>query len=234
MPEKLPIYLQIRELLLRELGAGKWLQGERLPTEATLASQLGVAVGTLRKALSALEKDGILERRQGSGTYVAENHSGQAIYHFFRLEKLNGHSGMPNAEVISLEKMTHQQAAQQMKLQNKQVFWRIRRHRLLDEIVVAIEDVMLPEQRAPQLHIDQLHESLYLHYREQLGFWIANVVDAVTVGTMPDWGNNALGLDAGTPCGMVQRQSFDQHGEIAEFSLLWFNQERARYMARWA
>lgn len=238
MPEKLPLYLQIKELLLRELGAGKWLQGERLPTEATLAAQLGVAVGTLRKALSGLEEDGILERRQGSGTYVTESHSGQAIYHFFRLEHLDGKTGMPGAETISLEPVQHSQAAQQMQLAmqptDAPVFWRIRRHRLLDDIVVAIEDVMLPIKRAPALHIDQLHESLYLHYREQLGFWIANVVDAVTVGTAPDWGNAALGLSAGTACGMVQRQSFDQHGEMAEFSLLWFNPARARYMARWA
>lgn len=234
MPEKLPLYVQIKELLLRELGAGKWLQGERLPTEATLAAQLGVAVGTLRKALAGLEEDGILERRQGSGTYVAESHSGQGVYHFFRLENLNGKTGMPGAEIASLEQVGHPQAAQQMQLADTQVFWRIRRHRLLDEVVVAIEDVMLPQQRAPALHIDQLHESLYLHYREQLGFWIANVVDAVTVGKVPDWGGKALGLAPGELCGMVQRQSFDQHGEMAEFSLLWFNPQRARYMARWA
>ena len=234
MPEKLPIYLQIKELLLRELGAGKWLQGERLPTEAVLAAQLGVAIGTLRKALAGLEEDGILERRQGSGTYVADGHSGQAIYHFFRLENLNGKTGMPSAEVVSLQRILHQQAAQQMQLDDTQIFWRIRRHRLLDDVVVAIEDVMLPEQRAPALHIDQLHESLYLHYREELGFWIANVVDAVTVDKMPDWGNTALGLATGAACGMVQRQSFDQHGEMAEFSRLWFNPERARYMARWS
>ncbi len=234
MPEKLPLYLQIKELLLRELGSGKWLQGERLPTEATLANELGVAVGTLRKALAGLEQEGVLERRQGSGTYVAEGHSGQAIYHFFRLENLMGKTGVPSAEVIALQRMQHQQAARQMQLDDSQVFWRIRRQRLLDSVVVAIEDVMLPEQRAPELHIDQLHESLYLHYREQFGFWIANVVDAVTVGQMPDWGNKALGLQPKEPCGMVQRQSFDQHGEIAEFSLLWFNPQRARYMARWA
>lgn len=234
MPEKLPLYLQIKELLLRELGAGKWLQNERLPTEATLAGELGVAVGTLRKALAALEQDGILERRQGSGTYVAEIHSDQAIYPFFRLEHLDGKTGMPGAVAVSLEPVVHRLAAQQMQVDEDHAFWRLRRQRLLDGVVVAVEDVMLSQQRAPELRIDQLHDSLYLHYGEQLGFWIANVVDAVTVGRMTDWGNAALGLPPGEPCGMVQRQSFDQHGTMAEFSLLWFNPARARYMARWS
>ena len=234
MPEKLPLYLQIKELLLRELGAGKWLQGERLPTEAELASQLRVAIGTLRKALAGLEADGILERRQGSGTYVAESSKGKAIYHFFQLENLSGQTGLPSAEIVALDQVTHEVASAQMKLDPSTLFWRIRRHRLLDGQVVAIEDVMLPLSRAAELAIEHIHESLYLHYREKLGFWVANVVDAVTVGAMTGWGNQALGLARGEPCGLVQRQSYDQHGEMAEFSLLWFNPQRARYMARWS
>lgn len=234
MPARLPLYLQIKELLLRELGAGKWLRGERLPTEAELANQLGVAVGTLRKALAQLEQDGVLERRQGSGTYVAEGDNKQAIYHFFRLEKLSGQTGLPSAKVISLEQITHPQAADEMKLAITTRFWRIQRQRLLDGEVVAVEDVMLPVARAEHLTQKDLHESLYLYYREQLGFWIANVVDAVTVGAMTNWGNAELGLQAGEACGLVQRQAFDQHGAGAEFSLLWFNPQRARYMARWS
>ncbi|MEZ5538136.1 MAG: GntR family transcriptional regulator [Thiolinea sp.] len=234
MPQKLPIYLQIRELLLRELGAGKWLRGERLPTEAELAGQLGVAVGTLRKALASLEQDGILERRQGSGTYVAEAQQGQGIYHFFRLEKVNGKTGMPSAEVVTLEQRQYDWAAQTMQLAPDTVFWLIRRRRLLDGEVVAIEDVLLPVFAAPQLKQEALHESLYLYYREQLGFWIARVEDAVSVGSVPDWDNGSLGLKYNEACGLVERRAYDQHGLIAECSLLWFNPQRARYMARWA
>lgn len=234
MQKRLPIYLKIKELLLREIGSGQWLRGERLPTEAELAGQLNVAVGTLRKALAALEEDGVLERRQGSGTYVAEGNNGQAIYHFFRLEKMDGQVGIPTAEVIALDLLPHELAAQNMQLAGDSLFWRIRRLRLLDGVAVAVEDVMLPQFRADKLVADDLHESLYLHYRENLGFWIANVVDAVSVDTAPDWGADALGLDKQVACGCVQRQSYDQHGDIAEFSLLWFNTERARYMARWS
>eukprot|EP01041_Mallomonas_annulata_P035290 gene35290-58216_t len=43
----LPVYLQIAELLARQIKAGYWHSGERLPTEAELAQTLSVAVGTL-------------------------------------------------------------------------------------------------------------------------------------------------------------------------------------------
>ena len=89
-PTRLPLYVQISELLHREIAAGHWLAGERLPTESKLAQDLDVAVGTLRKALTVLEEDGLLERRQGSGTYVKKPPEGGAIYQFFRLELLDG------------------------------------------------------------------------------------------------------------------------------------------------
>ncbi len=76
----LPVYLQIAELLARQIKAGYWHSGERLPTEAELAQTLPVAVGTLRKSLGLLEEQGVLERIQGSGTYVRRTQNTQQIY----------------------------------------------------------------------------------------------------------------------------------------------------------
>ncbi len=50
----LPIYIQISEMLMREIIAGRLLDGERLLPERTLAKSLNISVGTLRKALKDL------------------------------------------------------------------------------------------------------------------------------------------------------------------------------------
>ncbi len=60
--------------LARKLGPG-----QRLPTMAALSEELGISVMTLNRALSELEAQGIVVRRQGSGTYVAEELSQTAI-----------------------------------------------------------------------------------------------------------------------------------------------------------
>ncbi len=235
-PQTLPLYLQIRELLLREIGAGQWLRGERLPPEAELAKQLGVAVGTLRKGLASLEKEGILERRQGSGTYVADssNQQGQSIYHFFRLEKANGQTGLPSAKVLSAQLHTDAEAAQRLGLAASTCFWCIRRLRKLDGQAIAVEEILLPQVRAPDLTPHDLHESLYLYYRTQLGFWIAGVADAILLGELPAWGAKVLALPDRHVCGLVERVASDQHGQRAEFSRTWFDTHKARYMARWS
>jgi DNA-binding FadR family transcriptional regulator len=53
-----------------EITANRWQVGERIPNEATLADMLGVSRGTVREAVRVLVSQGILETRQGSGTYV--------------------------------------------------------------------------------------------------------------------------------------------------------------------
>jgi len=60
------------EELIREGG----LWGQRLMSERELAAQLGVSRWTLQGALAELEADGLIERRQGSGTFVAEGPAG--------------------------------------------------------------------------------------------------------------------------------------------------------------
>lgn len=59
----------IVQLRARVLG-GEWPVGSRIPTEPQLVTALGVGRNTIREAIRALVHAGVLERRQGSGTYV--------------------------------------------------------------------------------------------------------------------------------------------------------------------
>lgn len=53
-----------------EILGGRWPIGEKLPNEAALSTMLSVSRGTVREAVRALVSQGLLETRQGSGTYV--------------------------------------------------------------------------------------------------------------------------------------------------------------------
>lgn len=53
-----------------EIASGRWAVGEQLPNEAGLSAMLGVSRGTVREAVRALAAQGMLETRQGSGTFV--------------------------------------------------------------------------------------------------------------------------------------------------------------------
>jgi DNA-binding FadR family transcriptional regulator len=56
--------------LRTQITSGEWPVGSRIPTEPELVEQLGVARNTVREAVRALAHNGLLDIRQGSGTYV--------------------------------------------------------------------------------------------------------------------------------------------------------------------
>ena len=65
-----PLYVQLIEILERQIAFGELEAGERLPSESELAKQFGVSIITVRNAVGELCKRGLLERKQGKGTFV--------------------------------------------------------------------------------------------------------------------------------------------------------------------
>lgn len=66
-----PLYIRAVDALYELIEAGVYQTSQPLPAEAELAAQLGVSRSTIREALSHLEKDGLIVRKQGVGTFVA-------------------------------------------------------------------------------------------------------------------------------------------------------------------
>ncbi|MGA5819358.1 FadR/GntR family transcriptional regulator [Kitasatospora sp. NPDC094028] len=69
-PRRTPLSDQVIAQLRAQITSGEWPVGSRIPTEAALVEQLGVARNTVREAVRALAHNGLLDIRQGSGTYV--------------------------------------------------------------------------------------------------------------------------------------------------------------------
>ncbi len=70
-----PIYRQIVDQITWQVAGGRLRAGERLPSVRELAHQLPVNQNTVLKAYELLEREGLIERRQGDGTFVAANGS---------------------------------------------------------------------------------------------------------------------------------------------------------------
>src|SRR5919206_1067822 len=64
-------YEHVAERLLADVAAGRLRPGDRLPSERDLARRLGVGRASVREALAALQNEGLVETRPGSGSFVA-------------------------------------------------------------------------------------------------------------------------------------------------------------------
>ena len=66
-----PIYLQLRNEIVKGIASGQFKYGEALPTVRTLAKELKISALTVKKAYDNLEQEGYTVTVHGKGTYVA-------------------------------------------------------------------------------------------------------------------------------------------------------------------
>ena len=67
-----PLYHQLKEILLRDIRSGKLKPDDRLPPEDQVAASYGVSVITVRRTLTDLATEGYIRRERGRGTSVAQ------------------------------------------------------------------------------------------------------------------------------------------------------------------
>jgi DNA-binding transcriptional regulator YhcF (GntR family) len=70
-----PLYIQVMTAVRERIANHDWKPGDNIPNEGDLAREYQVSSGTMRKALDALEAEGLLIRKQGRGTHVRERAS---------------------------------------------------------------------------------------------------------------------------------------------------------------
>ena len=82
----MPRYRAVKQALQKKIESGHYSAGKVLPSEAVLASNLQVSIGTLRRAVDELVHEHVLVRRQGKGTYVALHSPARFMFQFFHVE----------------------------------------------------------------------------------------------------------------------------------------------------
>lgn len=135
-------YRQVAQGLRRRLAEAAF-QGA-LPSERQLAEELGVSRSTVRKALTLLAQEGLVERRPRSGTFPTPRLTFQSRLRGFSEEmRALGHT--PTTQVLSQENApSTPEEAFRLALAPGERVWRLKRLRLADGIPVALERAVLP------------------------------------------------------------------------------------------
>lgn len=81
-----PIYRQVAEVFRERIRNGRWPPGTRLPSLEAFIEELGVSRATIRHAMTILEQDRLIFRKQGRGTFVAEPREATATGRWLNLD----------------------------------------------------------------------------------------------------------------------------------------------------
>ncbi|MDA9208162.1 phosphonate metabolism transcriptional regulator PhnF [Octadecabacter sp.] len=101
---KTPIWQAIAQALRSELAEGRYVPGDKLPTEAALAERFGVNRHTVRHGISALVEEGLIRTRRGAGAFVASTPTDYPIGRKVRFhDNLIAAGRLPEKRVLLVE-----------------------------------------------------------------------------------------------------------------------------------
>lgn len=206
-----PRYQIINQDLTAQITSGALKRGERLASEADLAQHYGVSRMTLRQALGQLEAEGLVVRRHGTGTFVADERPirrrGNTLGPFH--EQL----GVPEEDLATrvLYKdvvQAPEEVTRSLGLGSRQRVVNVQRVRLLDEKPIAFQESWIPYLLAPALiREDLVRGSLYLTLA-RYGIEVAWAEQQVSATILASEDAARLGVPAGSPALRLRRIAY--------------------------
>lgn len=226
-----PLYLQVRDVLVQRIVVGHWKPGATLPNETQLAQQLGISIGTVRKALDLMEVERIVTRRQGRGTFV-NDYAAETTFPFSAFHSFEGQriSGQKRSRSISRVEATQEEAAR-LGVRRGDELIRVERVREHKNQVFMAETCLLPAKffgRLPDEFgsyrlsaLAQLNSILLGHADERVDIALADASDA-----------EVLGVDEKTPLLRLDRVIFSDHDDVLEWRVARCYMRNERYLVR--
>lgn len=157
---KTPIYLRLAQTLRQKITTGEIDTGDALPSERDLCEILGASRVTVRRAIKTLTNEGLIVRRQGSGTYVAPRIEAPGSYLSSFSEDATARGETSDAIWMMKTYATASvEEARVLELAPDARVLRLGRVRLSNGDPLAIENAIVPAEFLPDL--DRLGASLY-------------------------------------------------------------------------
>jgi len=181
-----PLYVRIQEYIADLILSGKLSPETKIQSEREFSDDLGVSRMTVRKALTELVNEGLLERRHGSGTYVAKpkvTYQAQEMVRYIDAMKLRNIS--TNSQSLEFDEIVaSRRLSDILHIEIGDPIYRICLLRLANRVPVILERIFFPCARFPDLHEWDLEKSSIIDlitdaYNIKLGP-VSQTIEAVT------------------------------------------------------
>jgi GntR family transcriptional regulator len=230
-----PYYEQLKHLLLRQIKDDGLQPGDLLPSEAEIGERYAVSRTVVRQAIGELATAGMLIRRRGKGTFVAEpkirEQFMESTVGFFEDLTSQGHEVL--SEVISIDLIRpSEQTASIMDLPDDARVIEVVRLRRVDEMVIALVKSYInsdSEQLLDRLrNADLAHTSLYGILEDGWNLRIESGKRSLEAIRAEGMLARLLEISAGDPVIYIESVGSDDRGEVVEYFQAWHRADRSR------
>ena len=215
-----PLYAQIREALRADIREKALVPGQRIPSEEELAARFGVTRMTVRNGIADLVDEGLLYRRQGVGTFVAQpvmerDHSRLTSFaETARAQGIDIRVRVLIADILPAK--LH--VAKALGLQEGELVGHVNTLRLANGTPVTVHDAHIPYRLFPLILQEDLEARHLWDVFEAHGYPVKRATQRVEARAAGEEMASVLGIEAGAPILYKERTVYADDGTPVEFA----------------
>jgi GntR family transcriptional regulator len=206
----IPLYRLVKQQLQELISAKHLKPGDPIPPEQKLCGELNVSRGTVRMAISELVREGLLQRYQGRGTFVAKPKFARSLLEYFRfVERDSSEAVIPQSRIVSariVQPVKHVADVLAISVTHRVV--ELRRLRSIKGVPCIYQISYFPEKLFPGLEdVDRDIPSLYEYITQRYGAHVMQVEEYLTAGLPDVQTQRLLGLEKFSPVIIIERKT---------------------------
>jgi GntR family transcriptional regulator len=218
-----PIYRAVADALIERIDNGDLLPGSRCPSERQLASEYGISRMTARAAVNLLVQRGYVERKNGSGTFVASPKIELDLSTVAGFsDRVLRHGITPGARVIEARTVGADEldasVATALEITSEELVHVLIRVRTGNDELLALEKSYFPARYCPDLLDNELTGSIYELLRTRCNLELAHLRQKLEMTQLDASAAGALATHPDAPALRITRTTWDVYGRVIEFA----------------
>ena len=227
-----PLYHQLKELLTEKIEGGEWGPGHMLPAENDFVSEFRVSRATVRQALQLLANQGLIERIQGKGTFVARPKIAHNLASMFTSAADIARDGtVPSVQMHGLHRLKPRPAVRDhLGIPSGEDVYELRRSILANDHPLMLITSWLPANLFPGLEEKAFdRRTMRRVLLEDYGIDVGRQHKEVEVAILDEEEAEILKASVGMPALLVTYLSFTREGQPFEFRNMIVRGDRSKY-----
>lgn len=229
-----PLYYQLKKILMEHIQKNKFKPGDAIPTEAELCRIFSISRPTVRQTINELVREGYLIKVKGKGTFVTQPKINQEYTH--RIISFNDEmiqKGLiPKTKVLVQRYMSADaKIAEKLNLHIGEEIFHLKRLRYANEEPIVFLDSYIPLRLCPGIiDVDFVNNSLYSTLEKKYGMFVKRVVRSIEVDLAKEYEAKLLRIKEGAPIHYFETVAYNQDNVPIEYTISRYRGDRSKFI----
>lgn len=217
----LPLYYQLKQIIIEKIENRLLEENDKLPTEKELCDQYNISRATVRQALTELESEEYIYKIQGKGSFVSPKKLSQNLLSFYSFtDEMKKLGKVPSSKVMNFKVLDlAENIAKKLRLDHQDKVYEFTRLRLADNEPMILETTYIPYNLFPGIFKEDLEKiPLYDILKNQYNVVFSKAEEIFSPTLLSTEEAKLLKSIEGGPVLLIERITYDNMERVIEYT----------------